>query len=66
MDSVKSWRVECPNCGHPTFVTIEPGDVGQDFVEDCANCCSPIHILVTEDMDGVLTVQVDGEDEQLY
>lgn len=66
MDKVRQWRVECPTCGHHTFVTLEPDDVGQDFIEDCANCCSPIHIQVTEDLDGQLSVQVDGDDEQLY
>ncbi|WP_406667952.1 CPXCG motif-containing cysteine-rich protein [Gallaecimonas sp. GXIMD1310] len=66
MDAVRDFRVICPNCGHPTYITVEPEDVGQDFVEDCANCCNAIHITVSEDEKQQVSVSVDGEDEQLY
>jgi len=66
MEQVKQVQVTCPSCGQPTYITVEPADIGEDFIEDCANCCSPIHIQVTALDDGEWSVQVDGDDEQLY
>ncbi|WP_341503880.1 CPXCG motif-containing cysteine-rich protein [Gallaecimonas sp. GXIMD4217] len=66
MDDIKRFRVECPNCGSHVFITVEPDDVGQDFVEECAACCCSMHIQVTEELDGEVVLQLDGEDEQIY
>ena len=34
----------CPYCGERNFAELEPGDAGQQVVQDCAVCCNPIEL----------------------
>ncbi|MEE4297061.1 MAG: CPXCG motif-containing cysteine-rich protein [Wenzhouxiangella sp.] len=53
---------DCPWCGEPNWVELEPDDAGQTVVQDCAVCCRPIEIDLpgAEDMSGYLHVRPEG------
>ena len=51
-----SQRFHCPWCGEPNWVELEPGDLGQHVIQDCAVCCRPIEILLPHSPEA--TVQV--------
>lgn len=55
--------VSCPYCGESLEVLIDPIDVGQQYIEDCQVCCKPINFLVTESLEGDLSVSVYSDDE---
>lgn len=57
----------CPFCGHPTHITVDVSGDDQDDIEDCSNCCNPIHITSRkDDLHRTVQVTVDAEDEQYY
>jgi len=57
----------CPFCGHPTHIALDISGDDQDDIEDCSNCCSPIHIVMHKDESRhSVQVFVDAEDEQFY
>jgi len=33
---------DCPYCGEPITMLLDPGDGMQEYVEDCEVCCNPI------------------------
>lgn len=42
------YEFTCPHCGVELSVRLDPtGGRKQDFVQDCENCCRPIHISLT-------------------
>jgi len=41
-----SFVVECPYCGEPVEIYVEP-DVRGSFVQDCEVCCNPWVVSVT-------------------
>lgn len=55
------YSFDCPYCGEPGEVTIEPTDEPgeQSYVEDCGVCCRPWAIRVRVDADGEVSVNVD-------
>ncbi|WNO60659.1 CPXCG motif-containing cysteine-rich protein [Rheinheimera sp. MMS21-TC3] len=60
-------NIDCPFCGYPMQLTIEVTDDDQDYVEDCSNCCNPIHIRVHKDeQHRSIQVFIDADDEQYY
>ncbi len=57
----------CPFCGHPTHITLDVSGDDQDDVEDCSNCCNPIHIVMHKDeANRTVQVFVDADNEQYY
>ncbi|WP_333609121.1 CPXCG motif-containing cysteine-rich protein [Arsukibacterium sp.] len=59
--------IDCPFCGHPCHVQIEVTEEDQDYIEDCSNCCNPIHLVVHKDIQHhKVQIFVDAEDEQYY
>ena len=40
----ESQRFDCPWCGENNWVELEPGDLGQLVIQDCAVCCRAIEI----------------------
>jgi hypothetical protein len=36
--------IQCPYCGEPFEVLLEPDDDGQDYIEDCPVCCRPVEL----------------------
>lgn len=63
MELLTETTVNCPYCGEPIEVLIDPQDAGQDYIEDCQVCCRPIIFTVTADAMGHLSVSVRDENE---
>ena len=53
--------VECPACGEPLQLAIDPGRESQSYVEDCQVCCRPMQVRVHFDEDGMLAVEVSND-----
>ena len=51
--------VHCPSCGEAVALAVDTsaGDE-QEYVEDCAVCCRPWAVHVSEDEDGVRRVEI--------
>jgi hypothetical protein len=55
--------VGCPYCGETINILIDFADLSQQYIEDCQVCCKPINFLVSESVNGELTVNVYSDDE---
>lgn len=45
-------EVQCPCCGEPTDVFVDPGGGAQQvFIEDCVVCCRPIQCVAVREGD---------------
>ncbi|MBV2127550.1 MULTISPECIES: CPXCG motif-containing cysteine-rich protein [Arsukibacterium] len=65
--SILTKTISCPFCGHPVHVDVEVTDDDQDYIEDCSNCCNPIHLKVHKDIQHhSVQIFVDADDEQYY
>ena len=51
--------VQCPYCGEDFEITVDPGEQGQEMIQDCRACCKPITFFVEEN-DGEVTVDAYG------
>ena len=57
-------ETECPYCGEPITVWIDPGGGSrQRYVEDCSVCCRPIEIGARADDDGHYDVDAARDDD---
>ena len=56
-------RVNCPYCGEPIDVLLDPSVPHQNYIEDCQVCCRPIIFDVTVSGESELTVFVSSEGE---
>jgi hypothetical protein len=55
--------VDCPYCGEPNEVTLDPGGGNdQEYVEDCQVCCHPWLMYVKYARDGSVDVDVYASD----
>lgn len=63
MTLLNEQTISCPYCGEPIDVLIDAQEVGQQYIEDCQVCCSPIVFVITTDYDGDLSVSVHAENE---
>lgn len=52
---LKHTLIHCPYCGHSMHIELDYSNGDQDYYEDCANCCNPIH----------LQLHIDEEHQQL-
>ena len=51
--------VECPYCGEPMDLVVDPtAGSTQSYVEDCAVCCQPMEVLVEIDREADVSVSV--------
>jgi len=55
--------ISCPYCGETIEVLIDSTDLDEEYIEDCQVCCKPINFLVSESIDGEITVSVYSEDD---
>lgn len=55
--------VDCPHCGEPQAVVIDPTEGTHIRTEDCSVCCAPMEIAVTIDIDASMSVDVRRENE---
>lgn len=44
---------DCPYCGAPISMLLEPMPVRQEYIEDCEVCCNPIQIRFFGDAEGL-------------
>jgi transcription elongation factor Elf1 len=63
MNQLTDKSIECPYCGERIRVLIDSSYMEQKYIEDCQVCCKPINFLVSESVNGELTVNVYSEDE---
>ncbi|NRD74973.1 CPXCG motif-containing cysteine-rich protein [Shewanella sp. VB17] len=63
MNQLTEKSIECPYCGETIDVLIDSTDFEQEYIEDCQVCCRPINVLVSESIDGEVTVTVHNEDD---
>ena len=63
MDPSESAHVDCPYCGEPLEITIDPSVGQQDDLEDCQVCCQPIQFRIRVSADGQSRIDVRREDE---
>ena len=47
----ESQDFDCPCCGETNWVELEPGDLGQTVIQDCAVCCRAIEIVLPQQAD---------------
>jgi ssDNA-binding Zn-finger/Zn-ribbon topoisomerase 1 len=53
---------ECPYCGEPIQLLIDPSVEEQTYVEDCQVCCRPMVVSATRAGDAMM-VSVRHEDD---
>lgn len=63
MNQLTDKSIGCPYCGETINVLIDSSDMEQQYIEDCQVCCKPINFLISESMNGDITVNVYREDE---
>ena len=63
MNQLSEESIGCPYCGETIDVLIDPADLGQQYIEDCQVCCKPINFLVSESVNGELSINVYSDDE---
>ncbi|MBU6248704.1 MAG: CPXCG motif-containing cysteine-rich protein [Xanthomonadaceae bacterium] len=55
--------IDCPYCGEPIEILVEPAEESHRYIEDCQVCCRPITVSVQVDMDGSVTVGAGAQDD---
>ncbi len=63
MKQLTEKSISCPYCGETIEVLIDSSDLDQEYIEDCQVCCKPINFLVSESIEGEITVTVYSEDD---
>lgn len=63
MEPTRIVRIECPYCGEPLEILVEPGLGRQEYVEDCQVCCKPMVLRVSVDAEGEPTLDARCEDD---
>lgn len=64
---LKHTTITCPHCGHHLHISLDYSNGDQDYYEDCANCCSPIHVLMRiNEVHKKLEIAINSDDEQVY
>ncbi|WP_166219326.1 CPXCG motif-containing cysteine-rich protein [Microbulbifer sp. SH-1] len=58
---IEEFSDRCPYCGETILMLIDTSAGSQHYIEDCAVCCRPIQVLVSEDMEGHWTVEFKHE-----
>jgi hypothetical protein len=57
-------RGDCPWCGEPLELLVDPQALGQSYIEDCQVCCRPILVRVHMDVlgDGSTSLELSRDD----
>lgn len=63
LNQLSEKTIGCPYCGESINVLIDASELDQQYIEDCQVCCKPINFIISESIDGELTVSVYSEDE---
>lgn len=54
---------DCPYCGEPIELLLDPSVAEQEYVEDCYVCCRPIVVRVTTGEEGDMSLSLRREDD---
>jgi hypothetical protein len=60
--SLETFPVQCPYCGEPIEVDVEPLEESQSFIEDCTVCCRPIQYEASTNSEGEVEVVANRSD----
>jgi hypothetical protein len=52
---------DCPWCGEPNQLELEPADAGQVLIQDCQVCCRPIELTLSPTDGSLIRVAREGE-----
>jgi len=63
MQAIEYRVCQCPWCGVELELTVDGSAGGQEYVEDCQICCSPILVRVQIELDGDPDISVTVERE---
>lgn len=63
MNQLSEESIGCPYCGEYISVLIDSSDTNQQYIEDCQVCCKPINFVISESVNGELSVDVYSDDE---
>jgi transcription elongation factor Elf1 len=63
MNQLTEQSIGCPYCGETIDAIINSDDLNQQYIEDCQVCCKPITFMVSESVDGEVSVNVYSEDD---
>lgn len=56
--------VDCPWCGEPISLPLDPDQPGATVTEDCPVCCRPMQVLIITDGAGTPVIaEVHRDDE---
>lgn len=55
--------IDCPYCGEPIEILVEPAEESHRYVEDCQVCCRPITVSVQVGIDGGISVSTGSQDD---
>ena len=59
-------RISCPHCGHHVLVEVDTTSGDQDYYEDCAACCNPIHLNMHIDREyNKVELHIDNDNESV-
>ncbi|MDO3383189.1 CPXCG motif-containing cysteine-rich protein [Gilvimarinus algae] len=61
MEPLAEKSIHCPFCDARLTLLIDESVGAQRYTEDCHVCCQPMDVIITEDMDGELSVTVEQE-----
>lgn len=50
---LETCKSECPYCGEPVELVIDPSVFTQEYVEDCQVCCQPMLVCIVASESGI-------------
>ena len=56
-------EVQCPYCWELIELEVDSSAGSQVYTEDCAVCCHPMRVAVSESQDGEFQVEVTREND---
>lgn len=54
---------DCPYCGEPVLLALDPSVPEQQYTEDCRVCCRPMVVQLRIDADGGYELRLQREDD---
>ncbi|ASP40855.1 hypothetical protein CHH28_06940 [Bacterioplanes sanyensis] len=63
MEALHEHAIDCPYCGEPMTILVDPSEPQQEYIEDCQICCQPMVVSVQQDWQGDIEVSVRSEND---
>ena len=55
--------IQCPHCGEPIEIVIDPSQDIAEYIEDCSVCCRPMNLRVEMEDGGEPFVSVTSDSD---